>query len=211
MLIQCPICSVLFSVRPAAAHRRRYCSVACKAEAMRGQPHPASRPFEAADFWSRVGRRGDDECWPWQGYCEPHGYGRLSISGRIARAHRLAYEFTYGPIAEGQVIRHTCDNPPCCNPAHLLAGSQADNVADRDARGRTARGDRAGARTKPEHHRSLLGEESPTAKLTEAQVRAIRESYRTGGIGARPLARLYQVSRSLIRAIVQGRVWKHVR
>src|SRR5689334_4116509 len=71
-------------------------------------------------FWSKVDRRAPAECWLWLGSRDDKGYGRLDRNKRIARAHRLAWELTHGPIPDGLVVRHRCDNPPCVNPAHLL-------------------------------------------------------------------------------------------
>jgi HNH endonuclease len=87
----------------------------------------------------------------------------------FARAHRLAWEFRHGPIRPGLSVLHTCDHPPCCNPAHLVLGTHADNMADNMAdmwaKGRAARGDRNAARRYPERM-SRPGEANAWAKLT---------------------------------------------
>jgi hypothetical protein len=67
------------------------------------------------------------------------GYGRLVINGKYVGAHRVAYEVSKGRVMEGLFVCHHCDNPPCCNPAHLYAGTHQDNVDDKVRRGR-ARG-----------------------------------------------------------------------
>lgn len=85
-------------------------------------------------FWSRVDRSGD--CWLWTASKTARGYGKLRVDGKQAYAHRVAYELTNGAIPDGLVICHHCDNPPCCNPAHLFMGTQGDNMRDRDAKGR---------------------------------------------------------------------------
>ena len=72
------------------------------------------------------------------------GYGSFSVDGKSCPAHRVAFELTHGPIPEGQVVRHKCDVPGCCNPAHLELGTSADNNRDRDERGRGAKGGRGG-------------------------------------------------------------------
>ena len=93
-------------------------------------------------FWCKVDVRAPAECWDWQGQATGSGYGRIKWGGRLESAHRVAYELTFGPIPDdhagyhGTVIRHSCDNRLCCNPRHLLAGSQADNVRDMVERGR---------------------------------------------------------------------------
>jgi hypothetical protein len=84
---------------------------------------------------------GPDACWPWRGALNSFGYGNVGEDGFTLTASRVAYELTYGFIPPGEgyhgnVVRHTCDNPPCCNPRHLVLGTQADNNRDRDARRR---------------------------------------------------------------------------
>jgi hypothetical protein len=90
-----------------------------------------------ARFWSKVDVREPGECWPWTAYRDRFGYGSYrELTTEVA--HRVAYQLTNGPVPRGTVVRHQCDNPACCNPAHLLAGSHATNVADRVARRRSA-------------------------------------------------------------------------
>lgn len=88
-------------------------------------------------FWNQVDKTGD--CWIWTGRTE-RGYGRV---GRRGLAHRVAYEFSKGPIPEGLEIRHTCDTPPCVKPDHLVAGTHAENMRDmvERERGGGARGE----------------------------------------------------------------------
>lgn len=93
----------------------------------------------AARFWVKVNVGRPGVCWPWQDKSRnENGYGifRPSKDSGVIKAHRFAWEYANGPAGEHVVIRHTCDNPPCCNPAHLLSGSQAENVADMHERGR---------------------------------------------------------------------------
>lgn len=86
-----------------------------------------------------------DTCWEWQGFRDEDGYGRFQWQGKKIRAHRAAYMVFVGPVTEGAVVRHNCDNPPCCHPGHLEIGTQADNVRDREERGRGVRpADRSG-------------------------------------------------------------------
>jgi hypothetical protein len=101
---------------------------------------PRARPL-AERLWSRVDIRTPDECWPWTGATNDHGYGVLGLAkddrtgpGKMARAHRVAFFVTYGYWPG--VGRHVCDAPACCNPRHVLHGTQADNLADMWARGR---------------------------------------------------------------------------
>lgn len=150
------------------------------------------RPPREERFWSKVDRSGGpDACWPWIAGRFPSGYGVFQDRGRSLRSHRVAWSLTNGPIPDGAVIRHHCDNPPCCNPAHLEPGSVQENAADRVAR-----------------NRQPGGELAPRAKLTRASVIEIRLRYdgRRGILTA--LAREYGVSRTTITRIVTGRLWQ---
>jgi hypothetical protein len=92
-------------------------------------------------FWKKVGKAAPDSCWIWNGGYFRNGYGAFVLtSKKILRAHRMAYELVFGEIEEGAVIRHTCDNPKCVNPKHLLSGTQKDNMDDKTARGRGMKG-----------------------------------------------------------------------
>jgi hypothetical protein len=88
---------------------------------------------EPERFLEKVDKRAADECWLWTGCCDTAGYGR---AGKRERAHRIAYQIAHGPLPDGVLVRHTCDNPPCCNPGHLRLGSFADNTRDMVERGR---------------------------------------------------------------------------
>lgn len=153
------------------------------------------RPF-LPRFWKKVAVRGRDDCWEWQGVRFSNGYGCIVIKNhQRAMTHRVAYELAYGPIPEGMHILHSCDNPPCCNPAHLRTGTAQENYQDARLRGRTnpPRGTRSGK-----------------AKLTEANVKEIRDIYSLGGIAMREIARQYGVSYSTIHGIICRSHWKHI-
>lgn len=178
---------------------------------------------DACRFWSRVDASGGlGSCWPWMGGKKPDGYGSFWLNGGNALAHRFAYEQSRGPIPLGYLVMHSCDNPPCCNPAHLSVGTNDDNMADMVAKGRAARGDRNAMRARPElvirgdaHYSRARpecvarGERHGQAKLTEAAVREIRAAV-AAGHGPTELARRFGVSRQRIRGIVKRIEWKHV-
>lgn len=143
-------------------------------------------------FWENVDRRGPDECWPWLGYIED-GYGRVFFDGKMRGAHDLAATFATGAVRpEGFDTCHSCDNSPCCNPAHLRFDSRQGNVDDATSRGRHARGQTNGH-----------------AKLTERDVLEIRELFAAGTTGS-SLARRFNVAPSAITAVVRGKRWRHV-
>lgn len=88
-------------------------------------------------FWEKVDCRGPDECWPWLGCVDRDGYGRLRLNGRPIGAHRISYALARGgAMPKGLSVLHSCDTPACVNPAHLRAGTQKENMAERDAKGR---------------------------------------------------------------------------
>jgi hypothetical protein len=146
-------------------------------------------------FWSKVDQRGPEDCWLWTGAKNEHGYGVMRPEGRrtgpTVKSHRVSLTLA-GVDIEGLVVRHSCDNPPCVNPAHLSVGTKADNSADMVARGRSPRGSRSGA-----------------SKLTESQVVEIRARCAAGQLH-RVVAADYGVSRVTITNIATGKTWRHV-
>lgn len=132
-------------------------------------------------------------CWTWRGALNGHGYGQLAVgAARPEIASRAAYMAWVGPLADGAVVCHRCDNPPCINPAHLFIGTRGDNNQDMAAKGRHAHGARA-----------------PYARLTDADVFEIRRRYAAGGIRYVDLADEYGVSKSEIGHVVLGKRWRH--
>ena len=81
----------------------------------------------------------EEECWPWIGAKDKLGYGKLNVNGKYLRAHALAYQRAKGAIPDGQEIMHLCNNPNCCNPNHLAAGSRSENMQYMVASGRACR------------------------------------------------------------------------
>ena len=145
-------------------------------------------------FASKVKVSGPNDCWPWiSRSVAKYGYGRMTAGrGRYLRAHQVAWALIHGPIPKGQVIRHTCDNPSCCNPSHLVAGQQVENVQDSIVRGRSSA---------PPLHR---GESHPMAKLTLEQSREIRNC---GGT-LNDTAGKYGVSAKTVWRIRNNKQWK---
>jgi hypothetical protein len=140
-----------------------------------------------ARFWATIDVRGPDECWrSVTGTLDRDGYAHYKWMGKRSIRHRVAYYLAYGVWPEPAAL-HTCDVPDCCNPAHIYPGTQAQNMADRKARGRYR----------------LRGEASGHAKLTWGQVAEIRTSTDSAIL----LARRYGVNRSHIYRIKSGKQW----
>tara|TARA_R110000796_G_scaffold252537_2_gene387459 strand:+ start:4929 stop:5405 length:477 start_codon:yes stop_codon:yes gene_type:complete len=135
-------------------------------------------------FWDKVDKSGD--CWEWTASKTSKGYGTFHTNERNVRAHRFSYFLANGHIEKGMHICHTCDNPGCVNPAHLFEGTPADNMADRDVKGRNG-----------------------SAKLSEADVLEIRELAASGMLQAE-IARKFSCSQAVVSKIAWGKSWKHV-
>lgn len=142
-------------------------------------------------FWSKVDRSGDG-CWEWQACRTSNGYGHSHTHTGMRYSHRISYTLTCGPIPDGMHVLHRCDNPPCCNPAHLWLGTHDDNQADKVTKGRQAAGESVG-----------------TSKLTDHQVAEIRRRYVRGnrwrtcppGSSAADLAAEFGVTRNQVTRI----------
>jgi hypothetical protein len=143
------------------------------------------RPDWETRFWAKV-QKGPG-CWIWTAATDKRGYGMLQ-GAPIRAVHRLAYLLAYGAPGDHHVC-HRCDNPPCVNPAHLFLGTDADNLADMAAKGRSAWGEK-------NHH----------AKLTRDEVQEIRAMSRRGVL-QRDIAARFNISRATVGDIIRGRSW----
>jgi hypothetical protein len=147
-------------------------------------------------LWSRIEKCGPDECWPWHGAHTPAGYGLIYRNGSMTTASHVVYELTYGPLSQNQIVCHTCDNPPCCNPSHLFAGTDKTNSDDKLAKGREGHPDNRGVR-------------NPHVRLTEPDVLEIRAAHLVGS-SLSSLATQYGVNIPAIWKIIKRRTWKHI-
>ena len=184
---ECEYCQQQFHVSPSATlrGRARYCSKSCYNLAARVEPTMEYLKTRCVV----VG-----ECWEWGGFRDGRGYGQFGNRRRYSQAtHRLAYELHHGvSLQSTDVVRHACDNPSCCNPAHLSLGTFADNSEDMVSRGR-----------------SLTGSKHPHAKLTEEKVKQIREAKRNGETLS-ALAATFGVNKTCISGITTGKTWRHI-
>lgn len=147
---------------------------------------------------------GPRACWLWTGAKNAYGYGVMKGPRRGPRvwgAHRVAYELTHGTIPEGMLVCHRCDVRACCNPAHLFLGTPADNTRDMIEKGRSL------WQAKP--HLIARGEAAGCVRLTEEQVREIRESAANGQFH-HEIAKRFGVSRAAVGRVVTRRSWAHV-
>lgn len=145
-------------------------------------------------FWSKVDRRGVEECWPWTAGCfkDRGGYGAFWLNGRLWKAQRVAWLFTNGPIPEGLEVLHRCDNPQCCNPAHLWLGTSLENQRDKFEKGRHCYGERNGR-----------------AKITVQDVQEIRTLHESG-VSVDELSGRYGVTPGSIYKICRRAMWPSV-
>jgi hypothetical protein len=208
--LRCAYCKETFylSLPPwrVRSGRGRYCSNRCANRAHTRKP-PADLLWPHVDKNGPIPphRPGLGACWVWTGKPRSQGYGVVGYVGTPPRsmlAHRLAWELTYGTIPANRWVLHKCDNRLCVNPDHLFLGTAADNSRDMAAKGRQGF---------QQHPESIPhGEQVHSAKLTEPQVRAIRDAWAAGGITMTALGKSHGVSKHTISLLLKGKVWSHV-
>lgn len=144
-------------------------------------------------FWPKVDVRAPDQCWPFTGNRGRSGYGLIFLSKRegklVESAHRVAVRLSGRHIPEGMVVLHSCDNPPCCNPAHLRVGTAKENTHDMLKKGRGRCGTRPNCDTCGQYIRAaegdrrcaacteLRGPPLSDAKSSDWKARAVAEIY----------------------------------
>lgn len=190
----CQYCGKVFEYRK-SNRPGHYCSQVCHYNARRIAPEEK--------FWKHV--RKSDGCWEWTGSFAK-GYGRLQLNGKRKtckkrahiQAHRFSWELHFGPIPKGLFVCHHCDNKRCVRPDHLFLGTASDNHLDAVAKGRI-----------PGNRKGVYGEKNGMSKLTESQVRFIRQEYSSGSL-QREIATRYGVTQCAITNIICGVTWKNV-
>ncbi len=170
------------------------------------------RPHETIDrFWSYATGCTREECWIWHGGLFSNGYGQFRWGRRKVKAHRFIWQLLFGPIPQGKIICHTCDNPKCVNPNHLFLGTHKDNTQDMLKKGRAGDG---GSKTKRETGISR-GANNPAAKIKPDIVKKIRYWLRRGYNYTDVQDELksqdkISLSKSQIANIKYRRSWSHV-
>lgn len=156
-------------------------------------------------FWNFVTPQHESLCWEWQGNVRKNGYGVISRHGiSSVRAHRVSYEIHYGKIDPPTLfVCHKCDNRKCVNPHHLFLGTIQDNNADRDRKGRVAKGN--------DHVRHKINEEMVQRILSEYDM--IREVFdgRVPRATFRMICEKYKTNLHQLKQIVYRQTWKHVK
>lgn len=134
-----------------------------------------------------------DECLEWKFAVNKDGYGRICYERTPVPVHRLAYKLVNGDWPR-PCARHTCDNPPCFNPKHVIPGTHYQNMQDMIDRKRYA-----------------VGERASKAVLTEEQVRDIRAEYSWNKVTMKMLGEKYGVDPTAIFDIIHRRSWGHLK
>ena len=143
-------------------------------------------------FWEKVQVGKKDQCWPWLAHtC--HGYGHVRVGPKVKKAHRLVYEEAHGPIPDGLVVMHVCDNRRCVNERHLRLGTPKENNSDRDKKGRQV---------------AKRGEAHGMSKLTEANIREIGVLRTEINSRVHDFAERFGVTPLAIRDVLAGKTWK---
>lgn len=176
-----------------------------------GDLHPPRQPLQGLSpeerFWHHVTKT--NECWEWTGVRKDNGRGLLygvfrtydgpkDKGGRQRYAHRYSWELHNGPIPNGLLVCHHCDNPPCVRPDHLFLGTAVDNNRDMNEKGR--HGSTKGISTN-------RGANNPNASLDETLVRFIRRRYYSEGQSQKRIARELGCTAGTVQSVIEGKTW----
>lgn len=161
--------------------------------APRGKRRPNNLTPEQSAIWLlRNSTHTNDGCLESPLVSNKRGYTQIRIGPVKIAAHRFIYEAVHGPIPDGLLVRHTCDNPACIHPQHLITGTHQDNMQDAVDRRRTTFGERSGR-----------------SKLSEQKVHEIKQRLNSGE-KPKPIAEDYPVTSANISHINTGRCWRHL-
>lgn len=137
----CTVCGRQYFRKKGTGFKRWAASTTCSrncsvAVGQKNRKWPSLEERFEAKVDRTPGQGPDGDCHEWQGHRIKWGYGSFKLGRAVKKAHRVAYELAHGPIPSGMLVKHSCDNPPCCNPAHLSLGTQIGNMAEMLERGR---------------------------------------------------------------------------
>ena len=165
-------------------------------------PRPPGKPANTPEvLWSKVDKKGENECWPWLAYKNKDGYGRVQINEWQFYAHRVIYNLAFPGVIdikapkltdEKGFLLHTCDNPSCCNPKHLWVGNHRDNMEDK---------------VKKNRQKKFPTDTSPRCKLTMQQAKEARQ-LRKDGVPTRELAMRFGISLPSMKTLIRGDSYK---
>ncbi len=142
-------------------------------------------------FWEKV--RKTSTCWLWVGSKNKWGYGSISNGHKSLKAHRVALELLGEKIPRGMCVLHRCDTRACVNPNHLSIGTTQDNINDRNAKGRQARGASSGR-----------------SRLSESDVIKMRELHSNNGARPCELGKMFGVTQQQAGRVIRGASWSHI-
>jgi len=194
----------------------------------------------AERFWGKVDKRDPDDCWLWQGHLTASGYGVIVSERQGFLTHRVSWEMAFGTVPAGFLVCHHCDVRNCVNPSHLFVGTQKENIADMDKKGRRVVG---AIPYNPEKARRdslrMRGDNNWTRRNPDLVMRGDKHPFRinpdlhpkgegnpaaklteakvkemrakyAAGATRRELQHEYGVTYTLVRLIVSRQLWKHV-
>lgn len=204
--------SVLLTRMNEIENPREAAQSATQCEAQVKHELPPLTQDEIDRFWRKVDKTENPrECWRWNAGTRPTGYGVIRLRHSNWVAHRVAFQLSNAVSPGNFCVCHSCDNPLCCNPAHLWLGTKGDNNRDRETKGRgnQATGDRHGTRIHPESvRRGMFSGGRKNAIVSEDQAREIRMRYSSARGVCRDLAKEFGVSKSVVYCIGNGKTWR---
>ena len=171
-------------------------------------------------FWNKVNKEGQihfilrTKCWIWTAHKYPKGYGQFGFNGKVTAAHRVSWILHYGPIPEGLLVCHRCDNPSCVNPEHLFLGTAKDNAEDMGRKGRQVKKihrRRTTNRRSLNPVRRIKGIMHHSVKLTAGMVLRARK-LSTEGYSNSEIHKLLNCSCTLtaLRSAINKTNWRHI-